>query len=333
MRADASTVRAVAATLVLGAGGVVGHAWHAGVLAGVLEGSDWDARRAEVVIGTSAGSMVGALLRAGLSPADLLARATGDPLSAEARRLLAAAGMTGPPPGPPSPPRPRRPFRPASARLLRQLAVAPWRIRPGLLLAGAAPRGEVDPGYTPLLGRLFPTGWPEGALWLCAVRLADGRRVVFGRDDDADGDVGAAVAASCAIPGYYVPVAVRGEDFVDGGAHSPTNADLAADGPGLVLVSSPMSVGRAALRRPRPDLALRIGHRATLAREVAALRRRGRTVVTLQPGPEDVAVMGGSAAALDARRREGVARRARESTLRRLESPRLRESLQGLAKS
>jgi len=315
-------------TLVLGAGGVVGHAWHVGVLAGLVEAMDWDARRADVVIGTSAGSMVAALLRAGIGPADLVARATGDRVSAEGRRILEAAGMTGPPPGPPGPPRPKR-LRPASARMVGRAALTPWRFRPGLLLAGALPRGEVDPGYAGLVGRSFPGGWPEEPLWLCAVRLADGERAVFGKTVDAGGDVGSAVAASCAIPGYYAPVTVAGEEYVDGGAHSPTNADLAADGPGLVVVSSPMSVGRDALR-PRPELVGRITHRATLQREVAGLRRQRRTVVTFQPGSEDLAVMGGGAQALDAGRREVVARRARASTLRRLESPQLRSTLAAL---
>ena len=315
-------------TLVLGAGGVVGHAWHVGVLAGVLEGTDWDARRADVVLGTSAGSMVAALLRAGIGPADLAARATGEAVSTEARRILEAAGMTGPPPGPPGPPRPKA-FRPASVGMLGRAAMTPWRFRPGLVLAGALPRGEVDPGYAGLVGRLFPTGWPAQPLWLNAVRLADGARVVFGKDHDAGGDVGAAVAASCAIPGYYAPVAVAGDDYVDGGAHSPTNADLAADGPGLVVVSSPMSVGRGALR-PSTALVGRLTHRTTLQREVAGLRRKGRSVVTFQPGAEDLAVMGGSANALDPGRRDRVARQARESTLRRLDSPRLRETLAAL---
>jgi len=314
---------------VLGAGGVVGHAWHTGVLNGLLEATDWDARRADLVIGTSAGSMVGALLRAGIGPSDLHARATGGRLSAEGRRILQAAGMTGPPPGPPGPPRPRR-LRPASVGMVRRAALSsPWPFRPGLLLAGVLPRGEVDPGYAALVGRLFHRGWPEEPLWLCTVRLVDGRRVVFGRDV-APGDVGAAVAASCAIPGYYAPVAVDGQEYVDGGAHSPTNADLAADAAGPVLVSSPMSIDRGGLRRPRADVVVRLGHRATLQREVAGLRRRGRTVVTFQPGPDDVGVMGGSANALDAGRRERVAQQARETTLRRLDTPRLRETLAGL---
>ena len=311
-------------TLVLGAGGIVGHAWHAGVLAGVLEGTDWDARSADVVIGTSAGSMVGALLRAGIGPTDLAARATGGTVSSEARRILESAGMAGPPQGPPAP-RPPRVLRPSSLGMLGRAATT---FRPGLL-AGALPRGAVDPGYAGLVGRLFTSGWPSTPLWLNAVRLRDGRRVTFGKEADAGGDVGTAVAASCAIPGYYAPVTVAGEEYVDGGVHSPTNADLAADGPGLVVVSSPMSVGRGALR-PRPELVGRLTHRAALRREVAGLRRAGRTVVTFQPGPDDLAVMGGGANALDVGRRDRVARQARESTLRRLASPSLREALKAL---
>ena len=78
--------------LVLGAGGVVGHAFHAGVLAALQEETGWDARRADLIVGTSAGSGVAALLRAGLSPADLLARATDSALSADGARLAARAG-------------------------------------------------------------------------------------------------------------------------------------------------------------------------------------------------------------------------------------------------
>src|SRR6478672_8441398 len=76
--------------LVLGAGGLVGHAYHAGTLRGLAE-HGWDARRAAIVVGTSAGSGVGALLRAGLSPRDLAARVLGEPLSAEGARIVAGA--------------------------------------------------------------------------------------------------------------------------------------------------------------------------------------------------------------------------------------------------
>jgi NTE family protein len=73
--------------LVLGAGGAVGHAYHSGVLAGLAEATGWDPRDAEIVVGTSAGSVVGALLRAGVSAPDLAAHSTDGELSEEGARI------------------------------------------------------------------------------------------------------------------------------------------------------------------------------------------------------------------------------------------------------
>ena len=53
--------------LVLGAGGIVGQAYHAGVLAALEVDLGWDARTADVIVGTSAGSVMGTALRMGLS--------------------------------------------------------------------------------------------------------------------------------------------------------------------------------------------------------------------------------------------------------------------------
>ena len=71
--------------LVLGAGGAVGHGFHAGTLAALAEVAGWDARSADIVVGTSAGSVVGAMLRAGADPSDLFARAVGEPMSGAGR--------------------------------------------------------------------------------------------------------------------------------------------------------------------------------------------------------------------------------------------------------
>jgi NTE family protein len=48
--------RRTGVTLVLGAGGPVGSAFHAGVLRALAESCGWDPRRAELIIGTSAGA-------------------------------------------------------------------------------------------------------------------------------------------------------------------------------------------------------------------------------------------------------------------------------------
>src|SRR4051794_18159439 len=53
--------------LVLGAGGVLGAAWSIGALTAVQELEGFDPRDAEVIIGTSAGSVIGSALGAGIS--------------------------------------------------------------------------------------------------------------------------------------------------------------------------------------------------------------------------------------------------------------------------
>jgi NTE family protein len=73
--------------LVLGSGGLAGTAFHAGLLSALAE-RGWDARDADVVVGTSAGSTTAALLRAGFPPRDLLPRMTGEPMSPDGERLL-----------------------------------------------------------------------------------------------------------------------------------------------------------------------------------------------------------------------------------------------------
>jgi NTE family protein len=57
--------------LVLGAGGLVGQAYHAGVLAALENELGWDPRTASLVIGTSAGSLTATLLRMGVSAEDM----------------------------------------------------------------------------------------------------------------------------------------------------------------------------------------------------------------------------------------------------------------------
>jgi NTE family protein len=312
--------------LVLGAGGAVGHAYHGGVLAGLEEATGWNPRDAEVIVGTSAGSVVGSLLRAGFAAPDLAARSTGDPLSAEGRALVNRAGTDGGPVSIPSRPRRRRGLpRMASPALLARAALRPfWMNRPGVMLAGALPAGGVPTELISTgLRKLFGSDWPSRDLWLTAVRLSDGRRVVFGRDGAPVAHVADAVAASCAIPGFFEPVAIDGVTYVDGGAHSPTNADLLAGRDlDLVIVSSPMSVAGNRLR-PSLDLPARRMCRLYLGQEIARIRRRGVPVLTFQPTGDDLATMGLNA--MDPSRRAPVTKQARKSALRKLDRADVRE--------
>ena len=322
--------------LVLGAGGMTGGAFHAGVLAALADVTGWEPRTAEIVVGTSAGSLAGTVLRAGLSAADLRNRMLGRPLSAEGRRLTSRLA---PPPAAgfrlrpePTAAGPRRP-RPAAPAALARMATRPWDVRPAAVLSALLPPGRISTDLiTGGIEPLFGATWPADPLWICAVRLDSGRRVVFGRDDapEARPSVGEAVAASCAIPSYFAPVRIDGVDHVDGGVHSPTNLDvLGGLGLDLVVVSSPMSQAGRALPQATPDWAVRRYCRAQLDREAIGVRRRGTPVLALQPTAEVASVMGLNA--MDPGRRVATAEAAYASTVRRLERPDVRDRLARLS--
>ena len=305
--------------VVLAAGGLVGQAFHLGVLTALQEVTGFDARSARTLVGTSAGSLVAAGLGGGLSAADLRAELLGEPLSAEGRRIRTAR-----PPMPRMPTSTRPPVgphrRPLAPQALLSAARRPWAVRPGAVASSLLPAGRAGTDMIARsLQRLHGGSWPERDLRICAVRAVDARRVVFGAPGAPVTDVGSAVAASCAIPSYFSPVHIDGAAYIDGGVHSPSNADvLAPDNPDLVVVVSPMSLGRGTARRPRPDLALRYAVRRYLSQEVRALRRRGADVVVLQPGPQDLPVMGLNP--MQHSRIEDVMRTAAASTRARLEA-------------
>ncbi len=202
-------------------------------------------------------------------------------------------------------------------------ALQPWNARPAALAAAAMPEGRVPTeliatGLRPLFDR-----WPEQSLWINAVGLESGRRVTFGRDLRVHTDVATAVAASSAIPGFFAPVAIEGVRYVDGGVHSPTNADLVAGLElDLVVVSSPMSMARNGVRLAPDQLARRLSLMA-LAREVRRIRSAGTPVLAFQPTGTVLDVMGWNA--MDASRRADVTRRAFTSAARRLERPDARD--------
>lgn len=310
--------------LVLGAGGAVGHAFHAGVLAALEHEMAWKPNSAEVIVGTSAGSIVAALIRAGCTASDLANASLGEPLSPAGRALLEKIG-------PPT----EMPFPgvrhvdvwrgPAAAHLLRR----PWRIRPGTLGAALLPPGNV-PSEAVAAGvrNIYGNAWPVKPTWICAVRLDDGRLVVFGRAGSPPASIGDAVAASCAIPAYFTPVVIGGKRHVDGGVHSVTNADQLADvNLDLVVVSCPMgsTPGTATVGA---DLPLRAAVQMRLAREAAAVRRAGIELVSFLPGAADRIAMGSNP--MDIRRSKAVTRQAYESTVGQLKEAGARGRLAAL---
>jgi NTE family protein len=267
--------------LVLGGGGAAGLAFHAGVLWALHHDLGWDPHAADIVVGTSAGSIAGALLRADVPVEDLAAWATDADPSRRGRKfraMMVAAESTVTRPAVPTPTLPGW----HTLNTLRHPSQLPRAITTML------PHGLLD--HSPRMAALehLAPAWPSNPLWISAVRVGDGRVKWFGRDPSGRNIVtpAQAVAASCAIPVVARPVRIGAHRYVDGGVKSPTNADVLLDAAlDLVIVLSPMGqqAGRNALR----SLADR-----RVRREAAELRRAGVTVQVLSPDADTVRVMG-----------------------------------------
>lgn len=225
--------------LVMGSGGIVGGAFHAGVLKALEDTWGVDAREVDLIVGTSAGSISGALVAAGLSPSDLFRRETRQPLSVEGERLLGAARAL------------RSPKRAATAafgapmapHVMMSALAMPGRVAPGTALASLLPRGRVPTSHVADIVRgLFGGEWPNRVkLRVPVVDLDTGRRVVFDADGPATPEK--AVAASCAVPAVFEPVEIDGTSYIDAGVHSSDNLDVLRDEAyDLVVVSSPMGI-------------------------------------------------------------------------------------------
>lgn len=161
-----------------------------------------------------------------------------------------------------------------------------------------APAGRIDlTERAEVLSALSGSAWPDG-LWVCAARRRDGGRVVFGRTGSPPAPLSRAVAASCAIPGYFAPVRIGNVTYFDGGVYSPTNADVVREEHlDLVVVVSPMSAANGKARSA--DAALRWMAHRKLQREIGRLRARGTAVVTFEPGRHSISAMGLNAMATD----------------------------------
>lgn len=292
--------------LVLGAGGVLGAAWTTGALQALESAWGWDVREADVLVGTSAGSVVAAVLGCGIGVGTLANHQRGrlepdDPMIDFDHDADSGGAL---------PPRPGLGI--GSAALVARTLVNPRRFPPLAAVAAWAPRGR---GTLEPVGRLVRAVLPEGAewaphpaTWIVAMDYDRGRRVPFGRDDEPAASLPEAVMASCAIPGWYAAVTINGRRYVDGGTCSPTSADLLADrGLEEVAVLAPMASFD--LDEP-PSLVGRLERRfrrlqsRRVLREAAKLRRRGVRVSVLAPGREDLEAIGVNL--MDPRRRLAV---------------------------
>jgi NTE family protein len=294
--------------LVLGCGGTLGAAWTVGALHSLEQALGWDPRDADVLIGTSAGAELAALLGGGFGVADLLAAQ----LAREDARPELIAHFAHPPRT--LPPRPAAFL--GSPRLVRRALGGDAPTLAGL--SGLLPHGRGDLGRLSVLADfLAPAGGWVGhpATWLVATDFDTGRRTAFGQPGAPRAALRDALRASWAVPGWFRPVRIEGRRYADGGILSTASADLlVAQGLDEVYVLAPMSSLTPGPRKGlgRAEALLRRAMTRTLDAECAALSATGTRVVRIEPTAADLDVMGGNF--MDGRRRLTVLETALRTT-------------------
>jgi NTE family protein len=292
--------------LVLGGGGVLGAAWMVGALAALQDETGVDVRDFDAFVGTSAGSILVALIGAGVSVADLVNHQRGDgfesgPLTGFRFDYEAATGG-------------ERPQRTRAGLGSRELLIRKARqlhqLPPTAVLSAFLPegRGNLD-AVGALISHVVPDGWvPRDGVTVVALDYDTGDRVAFGRPGAWPAALPEAVMASCAIPGWYQPVRIGEHRFIDGGAWSSTNLDLLADqGLDEVFVLAPqVSFDADAPTQWATRLERQWRNRVTLRvlRETTTVHRHGTEVTILGPGREDLEAIGGNL--MDLSRRPAV---------------------------
>ncbi len=247
--------------LVLGGGGITGIAWEVGVLAGLAE-AGVDLTGADLVVGTSAGSVVGAQLASGADLEMLFARQLEPPTGEQAARMTRAALA-----------------RYAWAVLRSRGDDVGFRKRVGALALAAEQAGltPTEQERLDVIGsRLVSLEWPDRDLRVTAVDAETGEFRVLDRTSGVP--LLQAVAASCAVPGVYPPVTIDGRRYVDGGMRSAANADL-AEGCDRVVVLAPIPRGVGPLASVDAQVTGMVARVAVVSPDEAARRAIGRNVL------------------------------------------------------
>lgn len=270
--------------LVLGGGGPVGIAWESGLAAGLEEGGVRLAA-ADLIVGTSAGSVVGAQLALGRAPSELVAAQEG--LNENTRHPAQRSYDLAP--------------------LMQQFIklytsdAPPEKLRADIGAFALAADTMSEEEWLASFGRMQDMGagtWPERRYVCTAVDASDGLFVTW--DKDSGVPLGRAIASSCAVPGIFPPIALNGHRYIDGGMRSPTNADLARGYARVIVVSVTSSARASAMPQMMEKMRRRFEGELDVIREAS-----GQVEVIV---PDDGAIQAIGPNVMDASRRAAVAR-------------------------
>ena len=254
---DSSTIGAGhrSRALVLGGGGPVGQAWEIGLVDG-LAGQGIDLGTADLIIGTSAGAVVGA-------------------------RLALKLGFAGPPKIDAQPPvhsGSMIDLAIAMARAAQSPEPEPIRAEIGKMALNAQTISEEAfvsrSMFAPFVGQAWPNQFRA-----TTVNARTGQLQVW--DASLDAPLERAIAASTAAPCIWPPITINGERYIDGGVRSLLNADLVIGFDIVIAVSCfPLTA-----RDEAGPAFFRAMNAAPLA-ELDAVRGGGATLAVIEPHSE-----------------------------------------------
>ena len=186
----------------MGGGGLVGIAWELGVLGGLQEAIGFDPTTAAVIVGSSAGSVVGAQAALGK---DLRALAERQLETASAPTTAEGATASEPRVIPQS----------IIEAMMNTTGTIEERARAiGELALDAEVPGDEESYVEGFRGFLGTDEWPATDFRCSTAEAETGRSVLWNRDDGIG--LVRAVASSCAIPGFFPPVRFGDNHYVDG---------------------------------------------------------------------------------------------------------------------
>jgi NTE family protein len=252
--------------LILGGGGTTGIGWEMGIILGLHDGGI-DVTDADLVVGTSAGSVVGAQITSGHPLEDFYARQI-QPLEKTKEQVV--------------------PFNMAKVWPVFTAGSGAPDAQTARARIGAAALAAKTPSEKERLeiiaSRLPVQEWPDKQrLVINSVDAQTGEWVKF--DRHAGVPLAQAVLASCAVPGVYPPATIGDHRYIDGGMRSGTNADV-AKGYQLVLVLRAETLDISALDTQHTTPFM------SFEDERAELERSGSQILVITPDEASAAARG-----------------------------------------
>jgi NTE family protein len=249
----------------------VGIGWESGIVSGLIEGGV-DLPQADLIVGTSAGSFIGANLAMGRNIAHLA-----EAYITEQQEPVPAAQPAARPPD--------------LSILIGKMQEAVFGVRPAkevraeigawALTSKTVSEEQFIASFGGWLSRLPEDAWPERPYACTAVDAADGSFVVWNKE--ANVGLARAVASSCSVPGIFPPITIRGRRYIDGGMRSATNADVAKGYDAVLIVAVTVQV---------TDPAMAERFRKPLENELKILRESNARVELIMPDAASLEAFG-----------------------------------------